>query len=124
MNSQIIIKLIAQLTVLILLTVVSNFAFACNDAKNDSDTAKVHIRAEQAEDFELLQHHSTHDDCDCCDGRCCGAGCSCAHSTCSYVYVTPVNNDYFTFKISESIVTQSSQYSFSISPPLLRTPIS
>ena len=48
MNSQIIIKLIAQLTVLILLTVVSNFAFACNDAKNDSDTAKVHIRAEQA----------------------------------------------------------------------------
>ena len=124
MRSQIIFKLIAHLTVLIMLTFTSNVALACDDAKNDSNTAKAHIQAGQNEAAELSQHHINYDDCDCCDGRCCGAGCSCAYSTCSYIYVTPVYNDYFPFKISENIVTQFSQYSFSDSPPLLRPPIS
>jgi hypothetical protein len=124
MKSQIILKLIAQLTVLSLLTFVSNVAFACDDAENDSDTAEAHIQAVKSEAAELLQNNTTHDDCDCCDGRCFAASCSCAHSTCSYVYITPVYNDHFTFKISENIVTQFSHYSFSNSPPLLRPPIS
>lgn len=122
MKSVIIYKFIAQLTVLILLTLASGVALACDDVKSDIETVKTHILAVQTEVVKKPQHHSTHNDCDCCDIRCCGVGCNCAYSTCSYVYVTSIN-DYFSFKISEYIVTQFSQYSFPSSPPLLRPPI-
>lgn len=124
MKSKIIYKLIAQLKVLILLTFTSGATLACDDVKGDSETAKTHIQLEQAQVNIVSQHYSTHDDCNCCESRCCYAGCYCAYSKFSYVYVTPINNYYSSFKLSENIVTKFSQYSFPNSPPLLRPPIS